>query len=248
MELTLKDRLAFALDVPPDQARQQIELMGGRVGWIKVNSAFIGGGWDIVKMIQDKGSSPFIDLKLHDIPNTIENDIDEMTSYMRRGIINVHATGGRKMMTAAAQRLERLARNYGFDVLSSRPLLLAVTILTSLNQEDFEEVGFSGPISDTVLRLAALAKDCGLDGVVCSAHEASPIKLKLGNYCLTVTPAIRFEEEAKDDQARLATPRKAIANGSDILVMGRSLIKGGLAAVDRALAEIEAGLADRHAA
>lgn len=245
MQLTLKDRLAFALDVPPDQARQQVELMGGRVGWIKVNSAFIGGGWDIVKMIQDKGSAPFIDLKLHDIPNTVENDIDEITSYMKRGIINVHATGGRKMMTAAAQRLER---NCGDDVLFSRPLLIAVTILTSLDQKDFEEVGFSGPISDTVLRLATLAKDCGLDGVVCSAHEASPIKLKLGNFCVTVTPAIRFEEEAKNDQARLATPRKAIANGSDILVMGRSLIKGGLAAVDRALAEIEAGLADRHAA
>lgn len=245
MELELKDRLAFALDVPPSQAREQIELLGGKVGWVKVNSVFVGGGWDIVKMIQDKGSAPFIDLKLHDIPNTVENDIDEITSYMKRGIINVHATGGRKMMTRAAKRLER---NCGDDVLVSRPLLIAVTILTSLEQEDFEEVGFSGPISDTVLRLATLAKDCGLDGVVCSAHEASPIKLKLGNYCVTATPGIRFEEEAKDDQARLATPRKAIANGSDILVMGRSLIKGGLAAVDRALAEIEAGLTDRQTA
>lgn len=235
--LRLDERLAFALDVPALQAQEQINLLGGKVGWIKTNSVFVGGGIEVLKAITDSGSRIFLDLKFHDIPNTLENYANEVGQFGNVGMFNIHASGGRKMMEAVVKKAG--------ETFVNRPLIIAVTILTSIDEKVFDEIGFHGSISDQVLRLAKLAKDSGCDGVVASPLEAQIIKEKLGDDFIVVTPAIRFFEEAKDDQARLATPKNAIAGGSDILVMGRSLLKGGVEAVNRAYAEIKDGLKER---
>jgi orotidine-5'-phosphate decarboxylase len=243
MKLELKDRLAFALDVPALEARGQIDLMAGIVGWIKINSVFVDGGHNILMAINKPPCSKiFLDLKWHDIPNTVENYVKGALNWRGIGMFNVHASGGLKMMQDAVNRAREISDKDGIE----RPLIIAVTFLTSIDQSALnDELGIPGTVADHVKRLAALAQKAGCDGVVASPQEAEMIRSEFGKDFIIVTPAIRFEEEAKDDQQRLATPRKAIASGSDILVMGRSLIKGGLEAVKRAYAEIETGLKDR---
>lgn len=249
MEINLKDRLAFALDVPADQARNQIELVAGKVGWIKTNSVFIGGGIAITDMITKTGTKLFLDLKWYDIPNTVANYVFEaMSNITGLGMFNMHASGGFEMMKKAVEKAKEAAEKLGLPL----PLAIAITVLTSFSQDSFSESGYAGSISDQALKLAELANRAGCDGVVASSWEAALIKKNLGQEFLVVTPAIRFEEELKTkegqrDQKRLGTPREAIAAYSDILVMGSSLIKGGLSAIERAYREIEEGIADREA-
>lgn len=244
MKLKLKERLAFALDVPAGiEARKQIELMAGNVGFIKTNSVFVGGGHPIIDMISGTGTNIFFDLKWHDIPNTVGNYSNEAIRNLDGiGMFNVHATGGAKMMRFAVDSAREVSEKEGVK----KPLVIAVTVLTSIDKAVLnDELGIPGEVADYVKRLAALAKHAGCDGVVASPQEASLIRKECGDDFLIVTPAIRFEDEVNDDQKRLSTPKRAIANGSDILVMGRSLIKGGLDAVNRAYAEIEEGLKER---
>lgn len=243
MKIESKDRLAFALDVPALEARPQIDLMAGNVGWIKTNSVFVGGGRDIIDMIRTRRTKVFLDLKWHDIPNTVENYVNEALINLNGvGMFNVHASGGFKMMRSAVDKAKEDADKWEFE----KPLVIAVTVLTSIDNGALNnEFGIPGSVAEHVKRLAALAQKAGCDGVVASPQEAEMIRSEFGKDFIIVTPGIRFEEEAKDDQQRLATPRKAISKGSDILVMGRSLIRGGLEAVKRAYAEIEAGLKER---
>lgn len=252
-ELSVKDRLALALDVPAAKAKPIIEELGGKVGWIKTNSIVIEafaqlvhGGENLWEVVIQSKAKVFLDLKFHDIPNTVVNFIKAVKALGGVGMFNLHASGGPEMLKQAVEIIKNIYK----DDPDSRPLIIAVTILTSIDQSVYDAVGYRGVVKEGALRLAKLAKEAGCDGVVSSALEAPAIKAECGKEFLSVTPGMRFLEEIdidKRDQKRLSTPRPAIASGSDILVMGSSLLKGGIAAVEKAYAEIEAGLKDRQA-
>lgn len=188
----------------------------------------------------------WLDLKWHDVPDTIKNYVRETVDLSIQGVevnmLNIHASGGLKMMKAAKEKLNEMLPPQEFTF---RPKIIAITVLTSLDQAQFEQIGFKCPIAEQVRRLARLTKEAGLDGVVASPLEAKMLRQEFGPDFLIITPGIRFAEEAKGGQARVTTPREAIANGADMIVMGTSLIKGGLEAVKRAYAEIEEGLKER---
>jgi orotidine-5'-phosphate decarboxylase len=246
MEFTLKDRLAFACDVSgvrvgnePSPAEKQIALFGKLVGWVKVNSAFVGGGHDVTNYVADMGTKLWADLKWHDVPTTLSNYTSEGVLGVRGlSMFNVHAQGGPKMMKVVKNKLDELFP----EGKPGRPLAIAITILTSIDEQEFKTLGYTGSILDQVLRLAELAKDAGLDGVVASPREATAIKKEFGPGFLVVTTGIRFPKEAKGSQARVTTPKDAIIALADIIVMGTPLIEGGLVAVERAYKEIEEGL------
>ena len=174
---------------------------------------FTRAGPAFVEQVAAKGFDIFLDLKYHDIPNTVAAAC-AAAADLGVWMINVHASGGRKMMTAAAERLA------GMKV---RPKLIAVTILTSLAQDDLAEIGYPGSPADNVLRLAELAEDSGLDGVVCSPLEVEPLRSQLGKQFLLVTPGVRPAGAATDDQKRIMTPGDAIRAGASYLVVGRPI-------------------------
>ena len=174
---------------------------------------FVSAGPDVVHKLQERGFEVFLDLKFHDIPNTVAG---ACRSAARLGVwmMNVHASGGEAMMRAAREAIAHVARP---------PLLIAVTILTSLGDEDLAHVGFTGDTAENVERLARLARACGLDGVVCSAQEAAALRHATGADFTLVTPGIRLEGAPADDQSRVVTPREAIRLGADYLVIGRPI-------------------------
>ena len=187
---------------------------------LKIGKAmFAAKGPEFVRYLIDKGFKLFLDLKFHDIPNQVAHAVVE-AAKLGVWMVNVHALGGKQMMLAAQQALDAYQLEQG-----KRPLLIAVTILTSHDLSDLHEVGLSGTVEENVLRLAKLAQNCGLDGVVCSAHEAHLIKLaqNCGKNFITVTPGIRLETDEHQDQKRIMTPRAAVELGADYLVIGRSI-------------------------
>lgn len=180
---------------------------------------FYACGLDIIKEIKAMGHNIFLDLKLHDIPNTVKGGMRSLAS-LGVDIVNVHCAGGSAMMKAAIEGLEEGA------VDGKRPLCIAVTQLTSTSKEMMnEEQGIAGEVEDCVLRFAKLAKDSGMDGVVCSVHEAKKIHEVCGDSFLTVTPGIRLADDSADDQKRIATPDYAKEQGCDFIVVGRSITK-----------------------
>lgn len=206
-------RIIVALDYP--DARAALALAGRldpALCRVKIGKElFTAAGPSLVRQLHDTGFGVFLDLKYHDIPNTVAaacRSAAELGVWM----LNVHALGGRAMMTAA---VEALADHAG------RPRLIAVTLLTSLAGGDLEEIGLQGDPQQAVSRLARLAKSCGMDGVVCSAQEAPALRMEFGSGFCLVTPGVRPATTAKDDQQRVATPRQAIAGGADYLVIGR---------------------------
>jgi len=212
-------RIIVALDFPdPAPALALVDRLDSRDCALKVgNELFVAGGPEPVRRMIDRGFRVFLDLKFHDIPNTVAG---ACTAATRLGVwmFNVHAAGGRAMLLAAREAVTRAAEPGG-----RRPLLLAVTVLTSLSASGLEEVGLGASPEAAALRLARLALDCGLDGVVCSAMEAPALRGALGAQAVLVTPGIRPEGALADDQARVATPAAAIANGADYLVIGRAI-------------------------
>lgn len=188
-----------------------------------------GPAW--VKEVVDQGFPVFLDLKYHDIPNTVASACKE-AAKLGVWMINVHAQGGRAMLMAAKAAVAQFAYP---------PLLIAVTVLTSFTEQDLSEIGVSGTVLNHVLRLAKLAKECGLDGVVCSAQEAKAIKAVCGQDFLTITPGIRLADSSQDDQKRVLTPQAAVAQGADVLVMGRAIIQHPTPAVliQQILADIQ---------
>jgi orotidine-5'-phosphate decarboxylase len=187
-----------------------------------------------VETLVQRGYEVFLDRTFHDIPNTVAQ---ACKAAARLGVwmINVHALGGRAMMQAAREAVESAGR---------RPRLIAVTVLTSMADPDLREVGIEASALDEVLRLARLAGNCGLDGVVCSAHEAGPIRDAVGAGFLRVTPGIRLAEDAAGDQKRVMTPALAIEAGASHLVIGRSITRAArplevLARIDSELANLE---------
>jgi orotidine-5'-phosphate decarboxylase len=174
---------------------------------------FSSSGPALVEQLQHLGYEVFLDLKFHDIPNTVAGAIRAVAD-LGVWMINVHASGGQRMMAAAREALESS---------SHRPLLIAVTVLTSMTEKDLLEIGCEESVQERVMRLANLARESGLDGVVCSAMEAGALrKIHGDDFCL-VTPGIRLAGDSAADQRRVVTPVEALAMGSDYLVMGRSI-------------------------
>ncbi|PSV29007.1 MULTISPECIES: orotidine-5'-phosphate decarboxylase [unclassified Photobacterium] len=171
-------------------------------------------GPDFVRQLHDRGHSVFLDLKFHDIPNTCSKAV-KAAAELGVWMVNVHASGGERMMTASREILEP----YGKD----RPLLIGVTVLTSMEASDLAGIGINCEPHQQVLNLASLAKNSGLDGVVCSAHEAHTLKQSLGQGFKLVTPGIRPAGSDAGDQRRIMTPVEAISAGSDYLVIGRPI-------------------------
>lgn len=181
---------------------------------VKVGKAlFTAAGPDLVKALVAKGFGVFLDLKFHDIPNTVAQAC-EAAAQLGVWMLNVHAAGGRAMLKAARDAVGRA---------STAPKLVAVTVLTSLGERDLQDIGMQGSAEQVVERLARLAHDAALDGVVCSAQEASLLRRACGPKFELVTPGIRPAQTAQDDQMRVMTPRAAMAAGANYLVIGRPI-------------------------
>ena len=206
-------RVIIALDYPA--AEPALELVAGlepSLCRLKVGKEmFTRLGPGFVEKLTAQGFDVFLDLKFHDIPNTVAAAC-AAAADLGVWMINLHASGGRRMMEAAMERLEQK---------SARPLLVAVTILTSLGDGDIAEVGYGGTTAEIVLRLAKLTGQSGLDGIVCSPREASEVRRELGEDFLLVTPGVRPASASQDDQKRVMTPLDALNNGADMLVIGR---------------------------
>lgn len=211
-----KDRIFVALDTTDAATAVALaESLAGIVGGMKVGKEFFTAhGPQGVARITALGMPVFLDLKFHDIPNTVASAV-RAALPMKPFMLNVHASGGAKMMAAAAEA----ARAAGPD----KPLVIAVTVLTSLGASDLADIGVVVPPEEQVLRLARLAKANGMDGVVCSAREAALLRDAMGPDFNLVTPGIRPAGSAKDDQTRVVTPADALALGSDYLVIGRPI-------------------------
>jgi orotidine-5'-phosphate decarboxylase len=225
-------RVIVALDFPDQaQAMQLVARLDPALCRLKVGKEmFTRYGPPFVEALRKQGFEIFLDLKFHDIPNTVAAACDAAAD-LGVWMMNLHASGGRRMMEAARDRLAQR---------DQRPLLVAVTILTSLAAEDIAEVGYSGEPAESVLRLAQLTHDAGLDGVVCSPREAVEIRSRIGDDFLLVTPGVRPKSAAADDQRRVMTPGEAIAAGSSYLVVGRPITgaEDPIAALKRINAEI----------
>ncbi len=216
--------------------RQTLDFLdafeGHRKPFLKIGmELFYAEGPDIVREIKRRGHPVFLDLKLHDIPNTVKKAM-RVLSALDVDIVNVHAAGTIEMMRAA---LEGLTREDG-----TRPLLIAVTQLTSTSEERMQrELLIGAGINDTIVKYAQNAREAGLDGVVCSPLEAAMVKQACGPEFLTITPGIRFADAAKDDQVRITTPARAREIGSDYIVVGRPVTAAPdpVAAYDRCVQE-----------
>jgi orotidine-5'-phosphate decarboxylase len=210
-------RVIVALDVPTSVAALAIaERLDPRQCRVKVGKElFTAAGPMLIERLTALGFEIFLDLKFHDIPNTVASACREAAKF---GVwmIDVHALGGRSMMTAAREAIDGVER---------RPLLVGVTVLTSMNETELREVGVASSPMDAVARLARLAQDCGLDGVVCSAREARMLREALRNDFVLVTPGIRPAGSASDDQQRITSPAQAVADGATYLVIGRPITR-----------------------
>lgn len=193
-----------------------LDQFEGRKPYVKIGmELYYAEGPSIVKMLKDRGHQVFLDLKLHDIPNTVKKAM-AVLSTLKIDMCNLHAAGTKEMMKAAVEGLTRAD--------GTRPLLIAVTQLTSTTQERMEtDILIEKPIEEVVSRYAKSAKEAGLDGVVCSPLEAGAVHNACGTDFLTVTPGVRFADDEKGDQARVTTPAKAKEMGSDYIVVGRSI-------------------------
>lgn len=209
-------KLIVALDYEDQhQALHLVDKLNPKQCAIKIGSElFTLFGPKLVKTIISREFKVFLDLKFHDIPNTVAKACSACAD-LGVWMINVHAQGGLKMMQAANKALDSFGSN--------KPLLIAVTVLTSFVEQDLRSIGIHKPIEDQVSALASLAFDAGLDGVVCSAWEAQAIKQKCGGNFVTVTPGIRLAKDAAHDQSRIMTPQQAMQQGSDYIVVGRSV-------------------------
>lgn len=225
-----KDRLIVALDVPnASRAREIVQSIGESATTYKIGKQlFTAEGPQLVRDLVASGRKVFLDLKFHDIPNTVAAAV-RTAAELKVSMLTVHASGAGKMLRSAVEAARQSP---------ARPMILAVTVLTSLSDSDLQEVGISGPVLSHVLRLGALARAAGCDGVVASALEAAELRRELGEGFAIVTPGVRPAGSAAGDQVRVVTPHDAIAAGATHIVVGRPII--GSADPAKAAAEIVA--------
>jgi orotidine-5'-phosphate decarboxylase len=234
-DLAAKDRLAVALDVPDTaSALALVDRLEGSCRWLKVGmELYYSAGNALVESLRRRGYSIFLDLKLHDIPNTVAGAVRSAT-LAGAELLTVHASGGGAMLRAAAEAAEA----------PGSPRLLAVTVLTSMDANELISVGVSASPAEQALRLARLAKDSGIHGMVCSAEEVGSLRREIGPDALLVVPGIRPSGASVDDQRRIATPGDAISRGSSMLVVGRPITKAAdpAAAARAVFDEIDAAM------
>jgi orotidine-5'-phosphate decarboxylase len=213
--MTPRDRLIVALDVAEvSEARALVDRLAGHVGMFKIGSQiFTASGPDFVREVVARGEKVFLDLKYHDIPNTVAGAV---SSAGRLGVslVTVHALGGREMLEAAVGALPAMGIR-----------LLAITMLTSHSEDTLRAIGVGGSVADAVRRLALLAREAGADGVVASPQEVALVREACGPDFLIVTPGIRPAGSARGDQSRTATPAAAMAAGVDYIVVGRPILE-----------------------
>jgi orotidine-5'-phosphate decarboxylase len=214
------NRIIFALDVGTmDLARKWVSTLKGHVGWFKVGlELFTAVGPDVVKLVKDNDIKCFLDLKLHDIPNTVAGAVK---SAVRTGadMMTIHLSGGRAMINAAIKAAQEESQALGVE----RPRIVGVSVLTSLGREDLTEMGIHKTPSEQVAHLAQFAASCGADGLVCSAEDLVQIRSKVPETLILITPGIRPSWSQKGDQKRIATPQIAIQSGANLLVIGRPI-------------------------
>ena len=220
MAIKADDRLIVALDVHTMADVEQLgQKLGDTVSYYKVGmELFYSVGPDVVRWLSQQGKKVFLDLKLHDIPNTVAGGLCSLMD-LGASIVNVHASGGYTMMKTAAERLHAAAAERGIEC----PKIIAITVLTSISQEEWNGTGQTRAIEDSVLTLARLTKSAGLDGVVASPREAAAIRQACGPDFLIVTPGVRPAGSDVNDQTRIATPAAAIRNGASHIVVGRPI-------------------------
>lgn len=207
-----------ALDTPSvEQAISLAREIHPHIGAVKCGLEFFtANGPDGIKAIADTGTPIFLDLKFHDIPNTVAKAVTEAVK-LDVFMLTIHTAGGSTMMQAAAEAVAETSEKLG----KKRPIIVGVTVLTSMDQDDLHSIGVTNPVNAQVLQLATLAHQSGLDGVVCSPHEISAIKDACGNAFQLVVPGIRPATAASNDQKRIMTPEQAVSLGADYLVIGR---------------------------
>jgi orotidine-5'-phosphate decarboxylase len=227
--------LMVALDMDDaEEAQTLAREIGQEVAALKVGSQlFTRHGPGIVNRIMDEGGSVFLDLKFHDIPNTVASAV-RAASELGVAWLTVHASGGEDMLKAARDA-------------SGDTKVLAVTVLTSLDEARIKRIGWQGSVEEQVRNLAVMARESGAHGIVCSAREVGSLRTVLDSDCVLVTPGIRPAGESADDQARTATPEGAVANGADYLVVGRPVVKAvdRVEAVHSILSQMELGKRSR---
>ncbi len=212
-------KIIIALDVRNEsQAVEAVSRLDSAVLFKIGLELYTAEGPSVVRKVQAMGKDIFLDLKFHDIPNTVAGAVRSVCGHSA-AMTTIHTSGGGRMMAAAAEE----ARKYQETTGKPKPILLGVTVLTSLKEEDLAEVGLSVKVQDQVVRLASLAMKSGLDGIVCSPQEIEPLRRELGKDLLIVTPGIRPVWAAAQDQKRIMTPAEAIEKGADYLVIGRPI-------------------------
>jgi len=234
----MRERLILALDVDDlERARKMLKSLAGEVGMFKVGKQlFTHAGPQAAKLIQEMGGEIFLDLKFHDIPTTVAKAAIEAT---RLGVkmFNVHASGSLEMMRLTVREVSRVCRQESLR----KPIMLAVTVLTSLNESDLKKVGVAGQVADQVVRLALLSQKAGMDGVVAAPNEVAEIRGACGRSFIIVTPGIRLQKSKRDDQKRVMTPAEAVRAGVDYIVVGRPIMeaKDPLGVTREIIAEME---------
>lgn len=236
-----KQRLIFALDVASfDEVKKYVSLLADEVGLFKVGKQlFMHGGPQVVRLIHEQGGQVFLDLKFHDIPRTVAKASVEATRLGVR-MFNLHASGSLDMMRFTVREVSKVCRAENLR----RPKILAVTVLTSLSKDDLKRTGVITGVENQVARLAKLAKEAGMDGVVASPLEVTRIRRECGKNFLLVVPGVRSRGASWDDQKRVLTPEEAIRAGADYLVVGKPIrdAKDPREAARQIVQEIEQGL------
>jgi len=215
----MKPEIIVAMDVANQSALRDVLLkLPVELSWYKVGlELFCAAGPTVLEHLKNMGKNIFLDLKLHDIPRTVEKSISTISQHGIQ-LLTIHASGGKDMMKAA---VDAASSNSNHNQLK----LLAVTVLTSLNQTDLQSLGIERTPAEQAIALAEMAYSCGIDGVVCSLHEAAAIRKALGPDALIVTPGIRLPGDKVGDQKRVGTPREAMAAGATHLVIGRPILQ-----------------------
>ncbi len=231
------DLIIVALDVDSlEKMKELVTRLGDNVSYCKVGmELFYSAGTGTVEFLRSQNKKVFLDLKFHDIPNTVAASVATLTR-LGASVLSLHAAGGRSMLQAAARAASEAAERYGVE----RPKLVAITALTSFDETEWQEIGGELPISKHVVKLAKLAQSAGVDGVVASPQEAAMIRAACGPEFLIITPGIRPASAAVNDQRRIATPAEALRLGASRLVIGRPITAAAdpAAAVQQIIGEI----------